>query len=83
MYKIFIFLLGIILISISLFFLLLYLNLFTLGYSFFQFVNFIIKRPECWLILLGFYFLYLSFGRSLKNELFLRFINKHERRKSI
>ena len=83
MYKFLIFLLGILFTSIGLFFLILYLNLFAMGYSFFEFVNFIIRRFECWLFLLGLIMLVFSLGRSLKNELLLRYTNKHERRKSI
>lgn len=81
MYKLFIFLIGIFFTSIGLFFLILYLNLFTLGYSFFDFVKFIIMRPECWLFTIGLLLLYFSLGGIIKNELLLRCNNKYERRK--
>jgi len=80
MYKLFTLFLGIILTSVGLFFLILYLNLFTLGYSFFDFVKFIIRKPECWLFTIGLILLYLSLGRRIKSELFLRRTNKYERR---
>ena len=80
MYKFLLFLLGILFVSIGIFFLILYLNLFTLGYSFFGFVKFIIRRVECWFILFGVVLLYLSLGRRIKSELLLRLNNKYERR---
>ena len=80
MYKFLMFLSGVLLTSIGLFFLILYLNLFTLGYSFFDFVKFIIMRPECWLFTIGLVLLYFSLGGSIRNELLLRRTNKYERR---
>ena len=44
--RILIFLIGIILTSVSLCFLIIYLNLFNMGYSFLEYVNFIIRRLE-------------------------------------
>jgi len=83
MYKFFLFLIGVFLTSIGLFFLILYFNLFTLGYSFFDFVKFIIRKPECWLFTIGLILLYLSLGRRIKSELFLRRTNKYERGRNI
>lgn len=45
--------LGILFLSISLFFMILYLNLFTLGYSFFDYVHFINSRIECLIFYVG------------------------------
>ena len=45
--------LGILFLSISLFFMILYLNLFTLGYSFFDYVYFINSRIECLIFYIG------------------------------
>lgn len=53
MRKYILFLLGIIFISLSITFQILYLNLFTIGYSFFDYLNFIIKRGECLIIIPG------------------------------
>ena len=44
---------GILFLSISIFFMILYLNLFTLGYSFFEYVYFINSRIECLLFYIG------------------------------
>lgn len=82
MYKILLFFLSIICMSIGLFFIILYLNLFTLGYSFFDFVKFIIMRVECLVFFVGIILLFLSIGRLVRNELLLRRTNKYERRKS-
>ena len=47
------YLISIILCSIGLFFTLLYLNLFTIGYTFLEYVYFIIRRVECNCFLIG------------------------------
>lgn len=78
MYKILLFILSIICMSIGLFFIVLYLNLFTLGYSFLDFVKFIIMRVECLIFFLGLIFLFLSIGRLVRNELLLRRTNKYK-----
>ena len=44
---------GILFLSISIFFMILYLNLFTLGYSFLEYVHFINSRIECLLFYTG------------------------------
>lgn len=65
-------LLGTIMASIGLMFIFLYTNLLTIGYSFFDFVQFISKRVECLLFLFGILLIILSFERSIKNVLLLR-----------
>ncbi len=61
--RIFFLILGSILISIALFLIIIYLNLFTLGYTFLEFVYFII-RSSCLLFLLsGVFFTYKGIGR--------------------
>ena len=44
---------GILFLAIRLFFMILYLNLFTLGYSFFDYVHFINSRIECLVFYIG------------------------------
>ena len=58
------YIIGIILISIGLTFMLLYTNLFTMGYTFLEYFLFIIKRVECLIIFLGI----LLIIHSLKGE---------------
>lgn len=53
LFKIFLFISGILLTSISLMFVIMYLNLINMGYSFFDFFYFIIKRIECLMFFLG------------------------------
>ncbi len=70
------FILGIFLCSMSLAYIILYLNLLSMGYSFLEYGKFIIRRIECNSFLLGIFCIYLSVKRWEKNELFLRFVNK-------
>ena len=63
---------GIILCSISIFFLIIYLNLFTMGYSFLEFVKFINTRVECLLLYIGIILIIYSLERKIKYELLLR-----------
>lgn len=53
MMRLVLFLMGMFLTSLGLFFVVLYLNLFAMGYSLYEFVKFIIVRLECYLILIG------------------------------
>lgn len=54
MFKFFIFLIGFILCVSGLIFIIGYLNLLTIGYNFFEYVNFIIRKIECWNFIIGF-----------------------------
>ncbi len=72
MFRLLLYILGVILTSIGLFFLIIYLNLLTIGYSFFDFVKFISRKVEVWLILIGIICIALSLERWIKNELLLR-----------
>ena len=83
MFKVFIYFLGIIFTSLGIFFTIIYLNLLTMGYSFFDFVNFIIRKVEFWFIPVGLILILYSLERWIKNELCLRHNLKLERRKNI
>ena len=78
MFRILLYILGIILTSIGLFFIIIYLNLLTIGYSLFDFVKFISRKVEVWLILIGIICIALSLERWIKNELLLRLSSKLE-----
>lgn len=80
MFKLLLYFLGIFLISIGIFFTIIYLNLLTIGYSFLEFVNFIIRSPIFWCILIGIICIALSLERWIKNELLLRHHPKLERK---
>lgn len=53
MARIFLFLIGFWLIVIGLSNIILYLNLFTIGYNFYEYVNFIIKSNLLYLVIIG------------------------------
>ena len=59
-------LLGILFCSIGLFFIILYCNLLTIGYSFFEFVNFIIRSAYCDLFFIGVIFIVCVIERIKK-----------------
>lgn len=79
--KIIYLILGIITLSIFFFFLIIYLNLFIIGYSFKEFVYFIIRSGLIWLLLIGLLFIYKGIERILKDELLLRCSGKFSRKK--
>lgn len=62
------FVLGILCCSISLFFLIIYLNLFTIGYTFQDYVYFIIRRGECNLLWVGIFLLFLLFRKKARKK---------------
>lgn len=67
-----IFLIGFGLTVIGLSYIILYLNLFTIGYNFLEYVKFIIRRIECLNFAVGVLLILLSiFYRGGKNELYL------------
>jgi len=71
MLSICLFIFGFILAVVGLFFILLYLNLLVIGYTFFEFVYFIIRSIYCDLFFIGIILIYLSLGRKKKHELLL------------
>ena len=60
MIRVFFFLLGFGLMVIGCSFIILYLNLTTMGYNFLEYVNFIIRRVECYFSIIGFIITILS-----------------------
>lgn len=71
MFNILLFLSGVVFSIIGLFFIILYLNLFVIGYSFFEFVYFIIRSIYCDLFFIGIILIILSLKKRRKNELLL------------
>ena len=53
MARFFFFLVGFGLSLIGFMYIIIYLNLLTMGYNFFEYVNFIIRRIECWNSIIG------------------------------
>ena len=71
-FKFLIFLFGFGLSVIGLSYIIIYLNLLSIGYNFFEYVNFIIRRIECLNFILGVIFMILSsFIGGKNNELYL------------
>ena len=60
MIRVFFFLLGFGLMGIGCSFIILYLNLTTMEYNFLEYVNFIIRRVECYFSIIGFIIMILS-----------------------
>lgn len=67
LYKIFLLFLGIILISYSLFFMIVYLNLLNIGYSLIDYLFFIVRRVECLIFIVGVFFIFIVM-RKEKHE---------------
>ena len=71
-FKFLIFLFGFGLTVIGLSYIIIYLNLLSIGYNFFEYVNFIIRRIECLNLILGIVIMLLTILiDGGKNELYL------------
>ena len=55
---------GILFVTLGLFFIIININLFFIGYSFTQFVNFIISSPQCNIFFIGILILILVYERG-------------------
>lgn len=66
--KIFIFLLGFGLTVIGFVYIISYLNLLTIGYNFWYYVNFIIRRIECLYSIIGLVLIYYSINIDKGDE---------------
>ena len=60
MLRIFFFLFGFGLMVVGFTYIILYLNLFSVGYNFLEYVNFIFSRIECYFVIVGLIILILS-----------------------
>ena len=58
------YILGILFATLGLFFIIININLFFIGYSFIQFVNFIISSPQCNIFFIGILILILVYERG-------------------
>lgn len=69
--RFFFFLLGFSLTLIGFLYIIAYLNLLTIGYNFIFYVNFIIRRIECWYAVIGLIIIFLTIFtiKGGKNEL--------------
>ena len=76
MVRFFFFLVGFGLTLIGCIYIIIYLNLTTIGYNFFDYVKFIIRRPECVISILGLIIIYFSIPKEEKDELHVRCFTK-------
>ena len=83
MFRFFLYILGVFLMSVGIFFTIIYCNLLTMGYSILDLGKFIIKTNEFWFIILGLVLLGVALERWIKYELLLRHNSKLERFKSL
>ena len=70
------FIIGVLLNVIGLVCIIIYLNLLTNGYTFLEYVNFIIRRIECISLLIGIILIFLSIYIGGKSEIHLRHTTK-------
>ena len=71
MFKYVLFLFGFGLTIIGLLYIILYLNLLSLGYNFIFYVNFIFRRLECYNFIIGIIIMIISMYKGGKNELYI------------
>ncbi len=76
MARFFFFLVGFGFTLIGSIYIIIYLNLTTIGYNFLEYVNFIIRRPECLIFIIGIILIVLSLPREEKDELHIRYFSK-------
>ena len=66
--RIFFFFIGIILTVFSMMNLILYLNLLSIGYTFFEYIKFIITRIECICLGVGLIIIFMSISKFRRNN---------------
>ncbi|MBE6149357.1 MAG: hypothetical protein E7170_01370 [Firmicutes bacterium] len=76
MVRFFFFLLGFGLTIIGSVYIIIYLNLTTIGYNFLEYVNFIIRRFECLNFVFGIIIMFLSLYKEDTDELYIRYFSK-------
>ena len=69
--KFFMFIIGFTLSSLSLTFLFLYLNILNIGYSFIEFINFIIRKWELYLFFIGIILMIISLRKGKTHDICL------------
>lgn len=67
------FILGIIITSSALMYIVIYLNLLRMGYSMLDYVKYVLSSIECTKIFIGIILIILSLKKGKKNELYLQY----------
>lgn len=70
------FILGIIITSSALMYIVIYLNLLRMGYSMLEYVKYVLSSIECTKIFIGIILIILSLKKGRKNELYLQYKSK-------
>jgi len=71
MNKICFFLIGFGLSIVGFIYIISYLNLLTIGYNFLEYVNFIIRRLECYYSIIGLVIMIFTINKGEKNEIYI------------
>lgn len=66
LFRVLLFLLGTLFLSLGISFVIIYLNLLNMGYSFSFYVHFISRKLECLVVLVGMFFIFLSLRKGEK-----------------
>ena len=70
------FILGIIITSSALMYIVIYLNLLRMGYSMLDYVKYVLSSIECTKIFIGIILIILSLKKGRKNELYLQYTSE-------
>lgn len=68
LFRLILYLSGIMFCSLGILFIIIYLNLLNMGYNFLEYVHFIIVKPQCLIIILGIFNIYLALKRKGKKN---------------
>ena len=71
LFRVFLFLIGFGLTTIGFMYIIVYLNLISIGYNFLEYVNFIIRRIECINAIIGIILMIIAITLGGKNELYI------------
>ena len=71
LFRVFLFLIGFGLTTIGFMYIIVYLNLISIGYNFLEYVNFIIRRIECINAIIGIILMILAITIGGKDELYI------------
>ena len=67
-FRILFFLLGFFLMTIGFFYLMIYINLFSFGYTLDEYFSYLVTRYECWLLIIGIFIeVMVIFGKGKNN----------------
>lgn len=80
--RILLFTLGIFISSYSLMFIIIYINLFKMGYNFIDYIKYIFTHTECLLIYIGLLMIIISLKKVNKKEKRIKTINRRKNEKN-